>query len=249
MNIFPIPAVCKHACLNGGTCTATDKCECPERFKGSYCAIFNLKKQSYDNGETIRITDRNYDREYLPSSGDTTLSCKNGHWCDKDSCVPATDYKIRVVTADKHGAGTDGNVTIRMKGTHRETGIRELSGWFERKSIDDINKFLPDDGNILAITIGVTRLNMFNDGWIPSNVTVHDVKRNQFYLFEHDETELDNKSITLARRACITVERGYLTGERGPTYKYKHDMNTIFGCMMFCLENNCVQAEYWRGDR
>ncbi|XP_052224161.1 uncharacterized protein LOC127839814 [Dreissena polymorpha] len=150
------PAVCKHACQNGGWCKATDTCECPERFKGAYCEIsgcakpegnlVNLEKQFYDDGETIRITDLTCDRGYLPSSGDTT--CKNGNWSDTISCVPAIVYKIRVVTADVRGAGTDGNVTIRLKGTAGNTGLIGLPGRFKQKNIDDIAKLLPDVGTV-----------------------------------------------------------------------------------------------------
>ncbi|KAH3782345.1 hypothetical protein DPMN_160260, partial [Dreissena polymorpha] len=65
-----------------------------------------------------------------------------------------TNYKIRVVTADKFGAGTDGNVYIRLKGTAGDTGNIGLPGRFDHNSTEDKNMFLPDVGTIISVDIG-----------------------------------------------------------------------------------------------
>ncbi|XP_052269868.1 uncharacterized protein LOC127871171 isoform X2 [Dreissena polymorpha] len=248
--------VCSQGCQNGGNCTEHNKCKCKEGFYGSSCEfgdcakpegnLVNLEKQFYGDGETINISQSNCKSGYLLSSGDTTLSCKQGRWSKKIHCVQGTDYKIRVVTSKKDD-GTDGIVTIRLKGTNGETGNIVLLGKFDRKSVDDSYNFLPDVGTIISITIGVARLNML-DGWVPSYVIVHDTQRNLFYLFQYDLiSELDNSSTTLELTGGVTtytVKRGHFTGDRGHHYKNRYDIATVSECMMFCFQYNCVQAEY-----
>ncbi|KAH3800031.1 hypothetical protein DPMN_153656 [Dreissena polymorpha] len=174
--------------------------------------IINLPKDLYFHQETFKITHSNCESGYSLEEEHKTITCDR-----------AIVYKIRVVTADERVAGTDGNVTIRLKGTAGNTGIIGLPGRFEQNSIVDIAKLLPDVGTIITITIGVTRLNMF-DGWKPSHVTVHDTRRKHFYLFQHDGTELDNRSITLGLNGCVTtytIQRGFLR-DRGQYYTLKY---------------------------
>ncbi|KAH3800050.1 uncharacterized protein LOC127839865 [Dreissena polymorpha] len=129
---------------------------------------------------------------------------------------------------------------INLIGSKGKTGGIELEGPFYANDGKTFNKKLLDVGTIQTIELGVYSSQMF-DGWKPKRVDIYDIYRQHIYVFEHDESEVDNKLITLQRTACITVERGYLDGKREPKYKL---IDTIFGCMMFCLENNCVQAEY-----
>ena len=50
-------------------------------------------------------------------------------------CFKEVPYEVRVFTGDKHGAGTDANVTVNIYGVNGDSGDREL-----RKS-NNVNKF------------------------------------------------------------------------------------------------------------
>ena len=91
--------------------------------------------------------------------------------------VPLVDYKVKVITGDRWGAGTDANVYITVYGNKGDSGKRLLSNTgncFERKQEDNFGFSAVDLGEIQKIRIGIIK---------KKNIKFHKKKNTYIFIF------------------------------------------------------------------
>ncbi|XP_064097954.1 uncharacterized protein LOC135209201 [Macrobrachium nipponense] len=80
---------CAQMCLNGGTCTAPNLCDCPEGFAGRYCQHLRCNGTlANDDVAEVKISPDHMTADvtcrgaYRPSTGNEKVRfyCENGHW-------------------------------------------------------------------------------------------------------------------------------------------------------------------------
>ncbi|XP_066945387.1 uncharacterized protein [Macrobrachium rosenbergii] len=80
---------CAQMCLNGGTCTAPNLCDCPEGFAGRYCqhlrcngTLANDKVAEVKISPDLMTAEVTCRGAYRPSTGNEKVLfyCENGHW-------------------------------------------------------------------------------------------------------------------------------------------------------------------------
>uniref|UniRef100_A0A6B2KXQ4 PLAT domain-containing protein n=1 Tax=Arcella intermedia TaxID=1963864 RepID=A0A6B2KXQ4_9EUKA len=104
---------------------------------------------------------------------------------DGKSYLPLNTYDIEVITGDRHGAGTDANVSIVIHGEHGDSGVVPLEnklGQFKRKSSANFSVSTAHLGLLTKIRIGHDGTGI-GSGWFLDKVIVNDAKTNKDYFF------------------------------------------------------------------